>query len=1065
MSTNVNMRGRRGRTFALLLVAVLGATTAAWAFWSQPGKGSASGHVASLNAPTISGATAGGGTVALTWTAVTAPAGGTVSYYVSRDDGAASSACPSAAVPATQTSCTDTGVSVASHSYTVTAVWHSWTAKSATASAQVTSGAATHLVLTPATTSPTAGAADNLSITAKDAANNTVTSYAGSKGLTFTGASTIGSLHPTVSDSAGAAIEFGSASATSTNFTAGVASVSGSGNGVMKLYKAETASIKVSDGTISNGTGVSVTVAAGTAAAFTLSVAARTAASAFAEELTAKDSSGNTATSYTGAKTIAFSGPGASPNGKAPVLPTLSVTFTAGVGTTPGTPITLYDADEAATLTATQGTLSGTSASFVVNPAAISSFALASAPQTAGTPFSQPITAQDAYGNTATSYAGTKTVSFSGPGTSPEANAPKYTTSVGFTAGVGSSEITLYKAETPTLKATASIGSYTGSASFVVSSANAAKLSFSAISTQTAASAFEATITAKDSFGNTATSYSGSKAIAFEGPEASPQGNAPKYPASVTFSSGVGKASPITIYDAGSTALTASDGTIGGKSASFTVNALSTTSRFSLSTPSPTAGQSFSETITAQDTYGNTTTGYTGKQTLTFSGPAKSPNNTSPSYPFQVTFGSGTGSAAITLYDAQTTTLKASQSTISGESDSFAVASGAPSSFAVTSPGAQTAGTAFNLAITAKDAYANGVAGAQPIVFSLPSSAPDGTAPAYPASVTFAAGEAKAPITLSDAQTTQIKLTQGSATTTSSSFTVSPAALSAFALTAASTSVIAGEGDELTIKAVDSFENTITGYTGSKSLTFSGAATSAGKHPTVSSSAGIATNFEAPTSISFTSGVAKVSGVNNGLMRLYAVQTANVAVTDGTFTSPAVAVAVKGASISSMSLKNNGFGGTAKGKIESGDWFAIKFGEPIAVNSMCSLWSGNSSDHSLSGNGEVTVTIVDGTGTADDTVNVSASKCTLHLGTIDLGSSAYVSGGNVTFTGNGSNASTVEYTAGSETVEVQLGGTKGGAGKVAQVGSSVATLTPDPALADEFANAFPTFATTTATQF
>ena len=123
-----------------------------------------------------------------------------------------------------------------------------------------------------------------------------------------------------------------------------------------------------------------------------------------------------------------------------------------------------------------------------------------------------------------------------------------------------------------------------------MSGANAAKLSFSAISTQTAGSAFEATITAKDSFGNTATSYSGSKAITFEGPEASPQGNAPKYPASVTFSAGVGKASPITIYDAGSTSLSASDATISGKSASFTVNALSTTSRFGLSTPSPTPG-------------------------------------------------------------------------------------------------------------------------------------------------------------------------------------------------------------------------------------------------------------------------------------------------------------------------------------------------------------------------------------------------------------------------------------------------------------------------------------------
>ena len=46
-------------------------------------------------------------------------------------------------------------------------------------------------VLAASTTTPTAGG-DNLTITAEDASNNTVTSYAGSKGLTFAGASTIG---------------------------------------------------------------------------------------------------------------------------------------------------------------------------------------------------------------------------------------------------------------------------------------------------------------------------------------------------------------------------------------------------------------------------------------------------------------------------------------------------------------------------------------------------------------------------------------------------------------------------------------------------------------------------------------------------------------------------------------------------------------------------------------------------------------------------------------------------------------------------------------------------------
>ncbi len=1054
--------GRR-RTLVLLLLAVLLASTTAWAFWAAKSSGSASGQVGGLPAPQISSATPGGGTVTLNWTTVSAPAGGTVSYYVSRDGGAASSACPSSTSPGTQTSCTDTGVSTGSHKYTVTAVWHSWTAKSASAAAQVTSGAATHLVLTPATTTPTAGAADNLTVTAKDAANNTVTSYMGSKSLKFSGANTIGSLHPTVSDGNGTAREFGAPEGTAITFSAGVASVSGATNGVMTLYKAETASVKVSDGTIDNGSGTSVTVAASVAVGFTLSTATRTAGTPFGEELVAKDSSGNTATSYTGAKTIVFSGPGSSPNGKAPVLPTVSVTFNAGVGTTTGSPITLYDADEAATLTAAQGTVSGTSASFIVNAVGIASFALGSAPQTVGVAFSEQITALDTFGNTATSYAGGKTLSFGGPGSSPEGTAPEYKTSVSFTAGVGTSEIKLYKAETPTLKATQA--TFSGSASFIVSAASAARLTFAAISAQSAGTAFEPTITAKDAFGNTATSYTGIKPIAFTGPGSSPLGNAPKYPATVSFSAGTGKASSITIYDAGSTTLNASDGTISAASANFTVNALSTTSRFMLSTPSPTAGTALTETVTAADSYGNTTTGYTGTKNISFSGPAKSPNNTSPKYPSQLSFSSGVGTtSSITLYAAQTTTLTAKETfgSISGESESFTVASASPSSLSVSTPATQTAGVAFNLSITAaKDAYGNLVGGTQALSFSGPSSAPDGTAPSYPSSATFTAGEAKSTVTLSDAQTTSIKVTSGTGSSPTSNFIVNAATMAGFSLSAVSSTVFAGQGDELTIKAVDSFENTITSYAGSRNLKFTGAKASGGKEPTVSSSSNVPIGFEAPTAITFTAGVAKSSG-SSGVMKLYAIETAHVVVSEGTLTSSPLSVTVEAAEISSLTMTNH-MGGT-KGRIEKDDTLTLGFNDQIAANSFCSSWSGNGANHELTGNGAVTVTLTDGSGTSDDTLTVSSTACTIHLGTIDLGSAGYVSGGSATFSGNGSSASTVKYTASNEKLTIELGG-QGGSGTTKTVSSSAAKLTPDTNLTDEFGNLFPAFTTATTVQF
>src|SRR5205814_1048082 len=87
--------------------------------------------------------------------------------------------------------------------------------------------------------------------TAKDASNNTVTTYTGDKSLTFSGAasSTNPVTAPTVKDKTGAAIAFGSA--TTIAFTSGVATVSAGNNGMMTLYKAETVDIAVTDGTIS----------------------------------------------------------------------------------------------------------------------------------------------------------------------------------------------------------------------------------------------------------------------------------------------------------------------------------------------------------------------------------------------------------------------------------------------------------------------------------------------------------------------------------------------------------------------------------------------------------------------------------------------------------------------------------------------------------------------------------------------------------------------------------------------------------------------------------------------
>ena len=406
-----------------------------------------------------------------------------------------------------------------------------------------------------------------------------------------------------------------------------------------------------------------------------------TAGSAFSVTVTALDQAGGTFAGLSGAQSVAFSGPANAPNSTAPTYPG-SVTFTNGVGTAS---VTLFDA-QTTTLTATQGSITGTSGNLTVSPAAAANFSPANpGTQSAGTAFNVTISAHDTYGNNATGYTGTKTLSFSGPANSPNSTAPTYPSSVSFTAGVGTASITLKDAQTTTLTATQ--GTLTGtSPSFTVNPGSAASFTVPTPGNQTAGTAFNVTITAFDSYGNTATGYTGAQVLAFSGPANAPNSTAPTYPGSVSFAAGVGTAS-ITLVDAQSTTLTATQGSVSGTSGSFTVVNAGGATAFSVPTPSTqSAGTAFNETITALDTYGNTATSYAGSKSLSFSGPSNAPNATAPTYPGSVTFTAGVGTASITLFDAQSTTLTVTQGSISGTSGSFSVSAGTAANFSPANP-------------------------------------------------------------------------------------------------------------------------------------------------------------------------------------------------------------------------------------------------------------------------------------------------------------------------------------------------------------------------------------------
>jgi hypothetical protein len=445
--------GLAGIALALALL-VATASGTALGFFTTTGSGSTSAGISKLTAPAISAATPGiDGTVALTWGAISPPAAGAVTYSVTRNGGVPAGNCPSSDSPAPVTICTDTAVGIGTHSYVVTAKWRSWSAVSSTKTAKVTVGPVTHLDIKAASATPAAGATNNLTITAQDANDATVTTYTGSHSLIFSGASASPSgTKPTVSNSSGTAIAFGSA--TAINFTNGVATVSSTKNGVMRLYRSGATTIEVSESSLTSSPDLDLTVASLSATKITLGVTATSQTAGATNDLTvtATDTYGNLSAAYTGSRNLTFSGASASNGGNAPTVSNSS-----------GTPVAFgsataidFDAGEASVSEVANGVMtlyksgpnslkvsdgSLTSAAVVVTVAfdaavRLSLTASVTMPAAGGTS-SLTTTAVDLYGNTVTTYTGSRNLIFSGASASPNGTVPTVVNSAGTATAFG----------------------------------------------------------------------------------------------------------------------------------------------------------------------------------------------------------------------------------------------------------------------------------------------------------------------------------------------------------------------------------------------------------------------------------------------------------------------------------------------------------------------------------------------------------------------------------------------------------------------------------------------------
>jgi hypothetical protein len=609
----------------------------------------------------------------------------------------------------------------------------------------------------------TAGTAFSITVTAEDSSGKTVTSYTGTNTLTVSS----GTISPT----------------STTAFTSGV------WTGQVTLSQAGTGiSISTSGG---GKSGKSNTLTVNSAALDHFAVNAvsspQTAGKAFSVTITAKDSDGNTVTSYTGANTLTVS--------SGSISPTSTSKFVAGVWT--GS-VSLSASGSGITVGTSGSSKSGTSNSFTVNAGALDHFVFSNiGTQTVGTAFIVTFTAEDSSGNTVTSYNGPNTLTVSSGTISP--------TSTGtFSMGVWMGYVTLSASGSGITVGTSGSSKSGTSNSFTVNAAALDHFVFSSIgSPQNAGSAFSITITAKASNGNTVTSYAGTPTLSVSTGTISPT-------IAGTFSSGVWTGM-VTMTGAGSgVTITATDNTHSGTSNSLTINPGVATQLAVSSGASQVAGIAFSVSVTAKDAYNNTATGYTGTVAIT------STDNLAV-LPANMVLTNGVGSFTITLETAGSqsiTAMDTKTSSITGSQTSITVThASAVANVAISPVGSLvTAGLSKTYLATASDLYGNSWDVTSATSWNISSGAggswsgnvyTSATAGSWTVTGTYA----------SKAYTT--------------SLTVNPAALDHFVFNTVATQTT-GSAFNITVTAEDASGNTVISYGGTPSLTVSSGTISPG---------------------------------------------------------------------------------------------------------------------------------------------------------------------------------------------------------------------------------------------
>jgi hypothetical protein len=344
---------------------------------------------------------------------------------------------------------------------------------------------ATHFSVTPPTTTPTAGTAFNITVTALDASNGVASSYAGT-------------------------VHFASSDARAV-LPANSSLTSGTGTFSATLKTSGSQTITATDTAMPSITSTPSSTAVSAAAASQLSVTAPasvTTGTAFSFTVTAQDQFSNAVTTYSGTVHFSSSDPQAT-------LPA-NATLTSGTGAFSVTLKTPLAQTISATDTLTPS-ITGTSKSVNVSALLASHFSVTvPAIASAGTPFNFSVSALDASYKLLTSYSGT--VQF----TSSDPQAVFSVNNTTLTNGTGTFLATLQTLGRQTIKATdTTTASITGtSISVTVLGPPATHLSVSAPANSTVGTAFDITVTALDATNKSTNNYSGTMHFTSTDPQA-----------------------------------------------------------------------------------------------------------------------------------------------------------------------------------------------------------------------------------------------------------------------------------------------------------------------------------------------------------------------------------------------------------------------------------------------------------------------------------------------------------------------------------------------------------------